>query len=98
MKPTSPYISDVIPDSLVVLHDPEDGYPIFPGLTIWKYYPLRSGARVFPTIEPPTIVSIDYPQQSMGQDFDGSFVGIVLDGPEMGRTFIHRTSRVISIH
>lgn len=78
-----------IPDGLIILAKPsyDAEQPIFPGLTIWRYYPKVDGSRIFPSIEPPTAISTSYQARYLGQDFDGSLIGIILDGPEIGRTF-----------
>lgn len=64
--------------------DPEDGDPYFKYLVCWHWQTDTKGNRYFPSILGPD--SSANAIVSLGQDFDGSVVGLIPSGPERGRT------------
>lgn len=67
---------------------PTDDKPLYPILVVWSWVHINEHTSIFPSIEPP----MDYnaPIVSLGQDYDGSMVYMVTQGPEIGKTIFSR--------
>ena len=68
------------------LRPPEDALAYFPVLRIWTAILMPNGRWIFPTIEPPEpgVAAI----KLIGLDYDGSVIGMVIDGPDIGKTIV----------
>ena len=66
---------------------PENQKPYYPELVVWTWTRLPNGSYVFPSIECPEDPG-NYDIVHLGQDYDGTWVAMITNGPEMGKTFI----------
>ena len=67
---------------------PQNQKPIWPSLVVWSWVHVNKHTSVFPSIEPPRVHGA--PMICLGQDYDGSMVYMVTDGPDMGKTVFSR--------